>query len=106
MSEETRLENEELMMTLELKDGSEEDCVVLSIFPMEGRQYIALLPAKDAENEDADIYLYGYSEDPDGSPVLRDITDDDEFDAVCAAFEDAADREDFTELTPDGAKTR
>ena len=104
MSKSNDPENEELMMTLELEDGSEEDCIVLSIFPAGDEQYIALLPARDADKEDADIYLYGYSEDAEGNPQLRDIEDDDEFDLVCEAFDDSADREDYTELTPDGAR--
>ena len=77
-----RTADDELHLTLETEDGSEIDCIVMSIFPLKGRQYIALLPAEEADSEDGDIFLYGYSEDAGGAPQLRDLEDDDEFEAV------------------------
>ncbi len=98
----TPYEEEELILTLDLDGGSQEDCIVLTIFPLNDKQYIALLPVKDAESEDAEIYLYGYREDADGQPILDDIEDEEEFQAVCERFDEVADEEDYTELTPDG----
>ena len=37
-------------------------------------------------------------EDEDGNPILRDIEDDDEFEAVCDRFDEVQDEEDFEEL--------
>ena len=37
-------EEEEMTVTLTLDDGSELECVVLTIFPAGDRDYIALLP--------------------------------------------------------------
>ena len=48
--------------------------------------------------KDRDVYLYGYTEDEDGNPILRDIEDDDEFEAVCDRFDEVCDEEDFEEL--------
>ena len=48
--------------------------------------------------KDGDVYLYGYTEDEDGNPILRDIEDDDEFEAVCDRFDEVCDEEDFEEL--------
>ena len=51
-------------------------------------------------DEDGDIYLYEYSEDEDGQPILGDIDDDDVFEAVCDRFDEICDEEDFDELVP------
>ena len=91
---------DELTLTLEMEDGESVDCIVLAIFPMEEKQYIALVPVDQAEQEDGDIFLYAYSEDEDGQPVLDNIEDDDEFEAVCDRFDEICDEEDFDELVP------
>ena len=91
---------DELVITLEMEDGTTEDCIVLAIFPLEDKQYIALMPAAQADDEDGDIYLYEYSEDEDGQPILGDIDDDDVFEAVCDRFDEICDEEDFDELVP------
>ena len=51
-------EGEDVILTLEMEDGTTEDCIVLSIFPMDDQQYIALLPAAQADDEDGDVYLH------------------------------------------------
>jgi len=91
---------DELIMTLEMEDGTTEDCIVLAIFPLEDKQYIALTPVEQADEEEGDIYLYEYSEDADGQPVLGDIEDDDLFESVCDRFDEICDEEDFDELVP------
>ena len=91
-------EGEDLVLTLEMEDGTSEDCIVLAIFPMEDKQYIALTPVEQIDSEEGDIYLYSYAEDEDGNPILGDIEDDDEFEAVCDRFDEVCDEEDFEEL--------
>jgi len=91
-------EGEDLVLTLEMEDGTTEDCIVLTIFPMDDKQYIALLPVAQAEDEEADVYLYAYAEDEEGNPILSDIEDDDEFEAVCDRYDEVCDEEDFEEL--------
>ena len=91
-------EGEDLVLTLEMEDGTTEDCIVLTIFPMDDKQYIALLPVAQADDEEADVYLYGYTEDEEGNPILSDIEDDDEFEAVCDRYDEVCDEEDFEEL--------
>ena len=51
--------DEEMLITLEMEDGTEEECIVLEIFEVNGRDYIALLPSAEAEKEDANVYFYG-----------------------------------------------
>ena len=101
VNETENLEDDELILTLEMEDGTTEDCIVLAIFPMDEKQYIALLPVSQQDDDDADVYLYGYSEDEEGNPILDDIEDDAEFDAVCDRFDEVCDEEDFDELVPE-----
>lgn len=71
-------------MTLELDNGTEQECVVLTIFSVREKQYIALLPMNDAGEveDDALIYLYIYSESKDGEIQLDQIEDDEEYEEV------------------------
>ena len=38
-------------MTLDLDDGGKLECIVLNVFPVNNREYIALLPMNDDEFE-------------------------------------------------------
>lgn len=51
---------EEMTVTLTLDDGTELECVVLTIFEAGDREYIALLPLDGREAEDGEVYLYRY----------------------------------------------
>ena len=75
-NEEMDLEQEEMTVTLTLDDGSEVECVVLTIFEAGDRDYIALLPTEGAEADEGEVYLYRYEEDADGNPSLDNIEDD------------------------------
>ena len=57
------MEQEEVTVTLTLDDGSQLECVVLTIFDAGEREYIALLPMESAETEEGEVYLYRYTED-------------------------------------------
>ena len=48
----TEMEQEEVTVTLTLDDGSQLECVVLTIFDAGKREYIALLPMEDEEAEE------------------------------------------------------
>ena len=82
-------EGEDLVLTLEMEDGTTEDCIVLTIFPMDDKQYIALLPVAQADDEEADVYLYGYQENGEDFDLL-DI-DEETFEKVAAEFESLSD---------------
>ena len=85
-NEEMDLEQEEMTVTLTLDDGSEVECVVLTIFEAGDRDYIALLPTEGAEADEGEVYLYRYEEDADGNPSLDNIEDDDEYEVVADAY--------------------
>ncbi|MCD7789302.1 MAG: DUF1292 domain-containing protein [Bacteroides thetaiotaomicron] len=91
-------DSEEMTVTLTLDDGSELECVVLTIFEAGVRDYIALLPMEGAEAEEGEVYLYRYLEDEDGNPSLDNIEDDDEYEIVADAFDELLDDQEYDEL--------
>ena len=94
-------EAEEMTVTVNLDDG-DVVCAVITIFEVEGQDYIALLPLdENGENTEGEVWLYGYSENPDDpneEPELRYIDDDDEFEKVEEAFDEYLDSVEFDEL--------
>ncbi len=89
--------NEEVTVTLTLDDDTELECAVLTIYEVDGKEYIALLPMDEAENEDGDVYLYRYSE-VDGEPTLENIEDDEEYEAAADGFDEWLDEQEFEEF--------
>ena len=85
MTQEEIDNGEEMTVTLTLDDGREIECVVLTIFPAGGKDYIALLPMD-------------YSEDENGQPNLENIEDDDEYEIVADAFDELLDEQEYDEL--------
>lgn len=92
----TDLYNEECdQITLTLEDGSDLVCDVISVFPVNGNNYIALLPSN--EDPDAEIFLYRFIEN--GEEIeLENIEDDEEFDMVSDAFDELLDAAEFDEM--------
>ena len=90
-------EREEMTVTLTLDDGTELECVVLTIFEASGRDYIALLPMEGEDADTGEVYLYRYDE-TDGEPELSNIEDDDEYEIVADAFDELLDEQEFEEM--------
>ena len=83
--------DEEMTVTLTLDDGTDLECVVLTIFEAADKEYIALLPLDGNEAEDGEVYLYRYTEDADGNPDIQNIESDEEYEIVlCHADLDTA----------------
>ena len=91
------VDQEEVTVTLTLDDGSQLECVVLTIFDAGEREYIALLPMDGQEAEEGEVYLYRYSEDANGNPNLENIEDDEEYDIVADAFDELLDEQEYDE---------
>ena len=91
-------EDQEMTVTLTLDDDSEIECVVLTIFTAGEREYIALLPMEGADSEEGEVYLYRYSETEDGTPILDNIEDDDEYEIVADAFDEMLYDQEYDEL--------
>jgi uncharacterized protein YrzB (UPF0473 family) len=87
-------------MTLCLDDGSEMECIVLSVFTVSDRQYIALLPMNEAGSvdDDAQVFLYRFQELENEEIELENIEDDDEFELVSDYFDEMLDAEEFDDL--------
>ena len=99
MADEKNLnEEEEMTVTLTLDDDTGVECVVLTIFTAGDRDYIALLPMEGEDSEEGEVYLYRYSETEDGTPVLDNIEDDDEYEIVADAFDEMLDDQEYDEL--------
>ncbi len=102
MAKKVDYEDEEMTVELELDDGQKVNCAVVTILTVEGRDYIALLPLDgEDENEDGEVWLYRYSENPDDpneEPELSYIEDDDEYEKVSDAFDEYLDSCEFDEL--------
>ena len=91
-------QDEEVTVTLTLDDGSEMECLVLNIFPVNDQQYIALLPMTDEDEDESEVFLYRFNESEDGELNLANIEDDDEFEAVSDAFDEYLDACEFDEM--------
>ena len=98
LDQENMEEQEEMTVTLTLDDGSEIECVVLTIFTAGERDYIALLPMEGAEAEEGEVYLYRYVEDINGNPDLENIDSDEEYEIVADAFDELLDSAEYDEL--------
>ena len=101
MTQEEIDNGEEMTVTLTLDDGREIECVVLTIFPAGGKDYIDLLPMDDIEAEEGEVYLYRYSEDENGKPNLEHIEDDDAYAIVEAAIDELLDEQEYDEMVGD-----
>ena len=88
---------DDISVTLDLENGSIE-CSVVTVFTAEGRDYIALLPETGPDAETGSVYLYRYSVDESGEPVLGYIDDDDEYETASDAFDEYLDSAEFDEL--------
>ena len=85
---------QEMFVTLDLDDGSQLECQILTIFDVDNQNYIALVPV---DNDD-EVIFYRYFEDEEGNPSLENIDQDDEFDAVSDRFDELLDEEEFDQM--------
>jgi hypothetical protein len=95
-------EQEALTVTLTLDNNEELDCAVLTIYEVEGQQYIALLPLdEEGNNEEGDVFLYRFSTDADGEPKLDNIEDDEEYERAADKFDEWLDTQEYEDLDLD-----
>lgn len=70
-------------ITLEFDDGEEIECIILGVFPVGKKEYIALLPQDGTD----DAYIYEYKELGEEEFEILDIEDDEEFRKVAAEYD-------------------
>ncbi len=101
MSRKEEYDAESMTVELNLDDGRNVNCAVVTILTVEGKDYIALLPLNENdENEDGEVWFYRYSEnpnDPNEEPQLDYIDDDEEYEKVADAFDEYLDNCEFDE---------
>ena len=91
--------NEEVTVTLTLDNDEVIECAVLTIYSVDNKEYIALLPLdEDGDNEEGDVFIYRYVETEDGEPTLENIEDDDEYEAAADAFDEWLDEQEFEDM--------
>ena len=93
-NEEEIFDPQEMFVTLDLDDGSQLECQILTIFDVDNQNYIALVPV----DNDEEVIFYRYFEDEEGNPSLENIDSDDEFDAVGDRFDELLDEEEFDQM--------
>ena len=86
-------------VTLLLDNDESVECAILCILPVQGKDYIALLPLDDEDDteEESRVFLYRYIEHEDGEPELENIEDDEEFDIVADADDEWLDTQEYDE---------
>ena len=92
-----------MRVTLTMEDDSEVECQILTIFDVDDKDYIALLPLNESgePNQDGDVFLYRFFEDEDGEPSLENIEDDDEYEMVADRFDELLDESLFDDMDED-----
>ena len=86
--------DDDVMVTIELDDGTELDCEILTIFDIGEQDYIVLMPVDETGEplNDTEVLIYRYDEDPEtGEPILDNITSDEEYEAVGKRFDEIQD---------------
>ena len=86
-------------VTLTLDNDSVIECAILTIFPADGKEYIALFPLdENGQSLNNEVYLYRYIKDENNAPTLENILDDDEYEAAADAFDELMDQAEFEEM--------
>lgn len=83
----------DILVTVDMDDGTSVECQILTIFDLNDRDYIVLLPMDEEEepNEEGEVYIYRYLEDSEGNPSLENIENDEEYQAVAEFFDQLLD---------------
>ena len=90
-------DEEQATVTIELDDGNQIECVVLTIFEAgnEGREYIAVMP--EGDDDETEVFLYRYTE-VNGEPKIENIESDEEYEMVSDAFDEILDEQEYNEM--------
>lgn len=66
----------------------EVECAILTVFPVDAKEYIALLPLdENGQNESGEVYLYAFARTESGDPMLSNIESDEEYAKAAVAFD-------------------
>lgn len=76
-----------ILITLTLDDGSDLVCDVMAVFEANNKDYIALLPLNDTEDEEVEMMLFRYIEIDDEEIEIENIDTDEEFEIALNEFD-------------------
>lgn len=91
---------DDIRVTLNLDDGTDIECGILTIFEAYDQDYIVLVPLDENDEpiEEGEVFIYRYFEEEDGNPYLENIQDDEEYERVSECFDELLDEQMFDEL--------
>ena len=82
------IEEEEIIITLTLDNGNELECKVITVFEVNNKNYIALLPGNaEDDEEEGEVLLFRYKELEDDEISIENIDTDEEFDIALQEFD-------------------
>lgn len=92
-------EVDDIRVTLDTEEG-EIVCRILTIYEVDGQDYIALMPLdeNDQDNAEGAVYLYRYAEDEEGLPSVEYIADEDEYEAAADRYDELLDEEFYNSI--------
>ncbi len=95
---EKELELEVDVVTLMTDDG-EVDCGIITVFEMNGREYIAISPLDEQDELSEEVWFYQFERDSSGGDKhdLIFIEDEDEYEQVADQFDEWLDTLEFEE---------
>lgn len=74
-------------ITLTMEDDTEVTCAIITVFPVQEQEYIAVLPVNEqGQPISPEVYLYKFTRTESGDPMLDNIDDDDEYAAAADMF--------------------
>lgn len=88
-------------VTLLLDNDESVECMILCYLSVDNNQYIALLPVDEIDNEESSVYLYRVIDADTDNPQLKNIEDDDEYEAVADAYDEWLDTLEYETLDLD-----
>lgn len=95
--EETYDEENDVVVTLTLDNGSEVECEILTIYTVDKQDYIALLPAEGSGFEEGEALLYRYYEENE-VPRIENIPSEEEYEIAADAFDEWLDEAEYEEF--------
>ena len=62
-------DDEDIFVTLDMDDGTQAECEIITIFDLGDQDYIVLMPLDEAGEEHAEgtVYIFRYFEDEEGN---------------------------------------
>jgi len=89
-------ENQDDTIVLTDEEGTEHEFTLVDILEVQDREYAVLLPPEEAEadeDEECEAVILRIDREEDGSEVLVDIEDDEEWQRVAGAWDELVEEE-------------